>query len=176
MKRNDLNRFTDLHDIQMQIINELSRTGPAMFGALRPHDVATDHFTYHIKTVIEKGLVAVDRRNGKKYYVLTELGKRFADSFEFSKKKLLNQGMIITVFCVSKEVKGETKYLMSKRLYAPWRGHLGFPAGKVHFGETTFETARRELLEETGLEAQLELRQVIHYIDFDETGKLLRDI
>lgn len=40
-----------------------------------------------------------------------------------------------------------------KRRFAPSRGLYAFPGGRVEPGETLEEAARRELFEETGLEA-----------------------
>jgi len=49
-------------------------------------------------------------------------------------------------------VRGE-RILVVKRRYAPSRGLYAFPGGRVEPGETLEAAARRELFEETGLEA-----------------------
>lgn len=49
-------------------------------------------------------------------------------------------------------VRGET-LLLVLRANAPSRGYYAFPGGHVEPGETLEAAARRELLEETGLEA-----------------------
>lgn len=45
-------------------------------------------------------------------------------------------------------------------------GHWDFPKGHVEKGETEEETALREVLEETGLEARIvpEFRETVHYL------------
>jgi ADP-ribose pyrophosphatase YjhB (NUDIX family) len=50
-------------------------------------------------------------------------------------------------------LRGE-RVLLVKRGRAPSKGLYAFPGGKVEAGETLEEAARRELLEETRLEAQ----------------------
>jgi len=49
------------------------------------------------------------------------------------------------------EKDGERRYLLVKTK----SGHIGFPKGHVEYGETEKESALREILEETGINAQL---------------------
>jgi len=44
--------------------------------------------------------------------------------------------------------------LLVRRRYPPFAGYWSFPGGHVEPGESVLEAARRELLEETGLEAE----------------------
>jgi 8-oxo-dGTP diphosphatase len=45
----------------------------------------------------------------------------------------------------------EKSILLVRRLYPPQKGKWSVPGGHVELGESVLETARRELLEETGL-------------------------
>jgi 8-oxo-dGTP diphosphatase len=49
----------------------------------------------------------------------------------------------------------EGKVLLIRRKKPPFEGLLSLPGGKIGFGETVRESAERELLEETGMEARL---------------------
>ena len=60
--------------------------------------------------------------------------------------------------------KEPSKLLMVRRGSEPWRGLWTNPAGKVEDLETLEDAARREILEETGLEARI----VKHLCTFDE--------
>ena len=64
--------------------------------------------------------------------------------------------------------------LLVKRKKAPYKGHWSIPGGKQRLGETVTKAARRELMEETGVEVnELTLIDVIDIIVPDEEGKIL---
>jgi ADP-ribose pyrophosphatase YjhB (NUDIX family) len=57
---------------------------------------------------------------------------------------------------VSACVWRDGKVLLVERGKEPWKGKWSLPGGSLEFGETVREAARRELAEETGIEADLE--------------------
>jgi len=64
--------------------------------------------------------------------------------------------------------------LLVKRKKAPYKGQWSIPGGKQRLGETVTKAARRELMEETGVEVnELTLVDVIDIIVPDEEGKIL---
>jgi len=48
----------------------------------------------------------------------------------------------------------DLEVLLVKRRYSPFRGMWSIPGGHVEPGETILEAARRELMEETGIDAE----------------------
>jgi 8-oxo-dGTP diphosphatase len=52
-------------------------------------------------------------------------------------------------------VVDDGRLLLVRRLNAPREGLWAVPGGKVEFGETLAESARREVKEETGLEVEI---------------------
>lgn len=49
----------------------------------------------------------------------------------------------------------QQRVLLVKRRHSPHAGHWGFPGGKLEWGETMAHGAGRELLEETGVHAEM---------------------
>lgn len=68
----------------------------------------------------------------------------------------------LVIPAVSVALVEDGRFLLVRRGRPPSQGLYAFPGGKVEPGETLLDAARRELLEETGLEAG-DLVAVAHY-------------
>tara|TARA_B100001540_G_scaffold291859_1_gene289741 strand:- start:850 stop:1299 length:450 start_codon:yes stop_codon:yes gene_type:complete len=65
------------------------------------------------------------------------------------------------------------RVLLTRRAKPPRAGAWSIPGGAQHIGETIFETAHREVMEETGLLIKnLQLIDVIDLIDRDEENQI----
>ena len=61
--------------------------------------------------------------------------------------------------------------LLVQRGKPPRQGEWGLPGGAQHVGETVADTARREVMEETGIEIEvIGLLDIVDVIDRDEDG------
>ncbi|MDD3474766.1 MAG: NUDIX domain-containing protein [Candidatus Dojkabacteria bacterium] len=163
----------DLHKIQMLILRELLFKPNSTFTKLNIQGLTSDHFSYHINTLIKDEYV--EKKNGK--YSLTPKGKEYANQMDTDEALIEKQPKIAVIIVGIKEENGIKKLLIQERTKEPYYGYRGFITGKVRFGEKVLETARRELLEETGLICdELHLKNIVHnLVVLEESGDLVED-
>lgn len=159
------------HAAQMKILRHLLLSPHAGFAELQKQTALTsDHANFHIKKLVEEGFMA---KNADDKYVLTRMGKEYANRMDTDDNVIEKQPKLSVALIIEND---EGKYLAQQRLKQPYFGFWGRPTGKIRWGETMLEAAERELLEETGLVADLSVAGFYHKMDYDkETGDLLED-
>ena len=76
------------------------------------------------------------------------------------------------VGCLAVVRRGD-RILLAQRSVRPGIGRWGFPGGMQELGETVFQCARRELKEETGIDADpVAVLDVLDSLRHDEGGKV----
>ena len=160
------------HTAQMKILRALLMDSAKSFSELQKASTLTsDHANFHIKQLINAGLVAhVKKEYGK--YQLTRTGKEYANRMDTDEIIIEKQPKLSIVILLLNS-KGEK--LCQERLKQPYYGYWSHPTGKIRWGEEVLEAASRELMEETGLTAKLTVRGIEHRIDHDKAGHLLED-
>jgi 8-oxo-dGTP pyrophosphatase MutT (NUDIX family) len=161
-----------IHPVQLAILKELLFKPSARFTDLNVAGLTTDHFTFHIHQLVQSGLVA---KKGTAYVLTTE-GKEYANRMDTEKLLIEHQAKLSIKPVIIKTIGKKTLLLAQQRLKQPYYGLWGFPGGKIIWGETLFQAAERELIEETGLTGQMTFKGVQHKLDVT-TGdaKLLED-
>lgn len=167
-----MNLERKIHPIQARILRTLLFRPEARFSQLNTTKMSTDHFTFHLKRLVEVGLVEKTRKNS---YRLTSGGKEFANRFDTEEVVLEKQAKIGVLVGGVRKKNGQRQYLTQQRFKQPYFGFCGFLTGKVKWGETIFEAAARELEEETGLSGNLTLVGIQHKTDFSQKDQLLED-
>jgi 8-oxo-dGTP pyrophosphatase MutT (NUDIX family) len=160
-----------MHPAQVAILHALLFRPSATFAELQKASALTsDHFTFHLKQMAEQGLV---EKVAAKRYVLTAAGKEYANRFDTDARTIERQPKVSALLAIKNH---ENKWLCQQRLKQPYYGFWGRPSGKIRYGETVLECAARELLEETGLTADLQFQGIYHKMDYNQqTGELLED-
>jgi 8-oxo-dGTP pyrophosphatase MutT (NUDIX family) len=165
-----------IHDAQMSIIRALLFQPEAGYAELqKPTGLDSDHFKFHIARLVDLGLVE-KVKTGR--YRLSINGKEFANKLDTDTNTVERQPKISIIIVAPRLRKGTktTEVLMQQRLKNPYFGFWGKLGGKIRWGETVIEAARRELMEETGLEADLEYKGLYHKMDYrEDNGEMLED-
>ena len=163
----------DLHPFQIEILHSLLFADSLSFSELNKKvEITSDHFNFHIKQMLESGLV--EKQNNR--YKLTIKGKEYANRMDTEEKDIERQAKTAVLVIQTKKEGNNKKYLVQKRLKQPFYGYFMFMSGKVTWGETIEEAALRELKEETGLSGTVILKAIEHKQDYSKsTKKLLED-
>lgn len=161
------------HQTQIIILRHLLFVPQATFAELQKDgDLTSDHFTFHIKKLVESGYVEkIDAA-----YTLTPAGKEYANRMDTDENEIEKQPKISVVLVVEQHKNGRREFLAQQRLKQPYYGFWGRLGGKVRWGESFEEAAKRELKEETNLDADFMYRMIFHKRDYKKsTGELLED-
>ncbi len=164
----------DAHTAQAHILRHLLFVPKAQFSELqRQTGLSSDHFNFHIKKLIEEEYV----EKNEKYYLLTQKGKEYANRMDTDENEIEKQPKVSVVLSLERKNEyGEREFLFQQRKKHPYFDFWGRVSGKMRWGETIIDAAKRELKEETGLKADLEYKLLYHKRDFDKaSGKLLED-
>lgn len=165
----------NIHSAQTAILRELLFHPAAGFSELqKPTGLSSDHFSFHINRLVELGHVEKTAKHG--HYRLSAKGKEYANRLDTDNNTVERQPKAAVLLAIERQYQGERQILFQQRLKQPYFGFWGLPSGKLRWGETIIEGAARELMEETGLTAQLELKGVYHeHATQAESGELLED-
>lgn len=153
----------NIHEAQTRILRELLFVPAANFAQLqKPTGLDSDHFKFHIGRLVELGYVAKTDAG----YTLTQKGKEHANKLDTDTHTIERQ-LKLSVALIIEDDKG--RFLSQQRLKQPYFGYWGRATGKVRWGETFLEAAARELMEEAGLTADLEVAGFYHKMDYRES-------
>jgi 8-oxo-dGTP pyrophosphatase MutT (NUDIX family) len=165
-----LSHESRIHPAQTTILRDLLFIPTAKFTELRKATgLESDHVKFHIVRLVELGYVVKKDQS----YSLTQLGKEYANKLDTDKNQIERQPKSAIILVIENQ-KGEL--LAQERLKHPYFGFWGFAGGKIRWGETIIEAAARELIEETGLKAELTYKGVYHELTKSkETDEYLED-
>lgn len=161
----------EAHVAQMHILRRLLIDQIASFGDLsRAASLTSDHANFHIKKLLGAEMI---QRVPKSYgqYELTRKGKEYANRMDTDELVIEKQPKLV----VDIGIEHGGRFIFQERKKQPYYGYWGFPTGKIRWGETILEAAARELIEETGLTAELRIVGTFHKLDYDENAIVLED-
>lgn len=171
MKRKTALIDKQLHPAHVAILRVLLFKPVARFADLQKESgLSSDHFNFYLKQLLDETFIAKDDEGA---YGLTFKGKEFANRFDTDARIVERQPKVAVCLMITND---DGKQLVQQRLKQPFYGYWGRPTGKIRWGETIIDAAARELMEETGLTADLTYESVYHKADYNSsTGELLED-
>lgn len=150
-----------MHEIQARILKRLTLAEKLRYSDIKPPQVGGNHFAYHLKKVMDAGLV---EKTGV-FYKLTVKGARMSDRMSLKTFRKRIQPKIVTMI-VCRNERGEI--LLYKINRQPFFGKLTLPYGKLHCSEMVEDAALREVAEKTGLQAdKLDHRGEVYFLIYD---------
>ncbi len=162
-------------DYRGAILKKLMYRPKLRFTDMQLEDMSSKHFTYYLKKLLEEELIT---KKDSLYY-LTDKGKDFVARLDEANMQYEKPPKIsVAVFPERENNEGEKEILVNRRLKQPYYGKVGGFTGKVRFGESFEDTARRELLEEAGLTGDFSLvgiKRKFAYKMVDDEKKRVQD-
>lgn len=151
------------NDIQKSILKKFMYNGNLKYNQIWDKDLCNSNkFDYHLKLLIRQNLI----RKKDDFYELTPGGCQLIGSMDGDKIEVKKKP-IACVFIMGYDSVHD-KILVNIRKKQPFMDHLGIPGGKIELGNTVYDEAKREFLEETGLSGDLKLKLITNYITYDE--------
>ena len=134
------------HHIERSILAYLMVHEYARFRDLRPENVETNLFSYHLK-LLQKADYVTKTEQG---YTLSRSGLVYVDRVNIEQMRVRTQPKIITMLLVQ---DGYGKVLLQRRTKQPYINTWTLPYGKLHVDDlSVVDAARRESREKLGFD------------------------
>jgi ADP-ribose pyrophosphatase YjhB (NUDIX family) len=162
-----------VHKSQAIVLRDLLFVPSASFADLQKStNLSSDHFNFHLKKLVDTGFV----EKHESRYSLTNRGKEYANRMDTDENEIEKQPKVSVALLVERQNGDRREFIVQQRLKQPYFGFFGRLGGKVRWGESFEEAAKRELKEEAGLDADFTYGYVFHKRDYRKSdGSLLED-
>lgn len=140
-----------IKDHRRRILQLLMHNPVLPFNKLWNKEGRSNRFAYHMKSLENEELIKRVEGQG---YALTQKGKSYVAYLEGETGKRVK----LPLMAVATVIVKDDKILMFQRKKEPFYGYWGFQGGKIGFSDYILECATREIMEETGLTCDVELK------------------
>lgn len=141
-----VDQFIPEHHIQKHILSVLMHQQYARFRDMRPPNVDTNLYSYHLKLLQKRQMV----QKTDKGYCLDKAGLLYVDRVSLKSLNIRTQPKIITMIVLQ---NAEGDVLLQKRAKQPHIDTWTLPYGKLHIDDPSVQAAaQREAREKLGIE------------------------
>lgn len=137
------------HHIQKNIVYTLAFSDGMRFGELKPDELENKAFDYHLKKVVQAGLVE-KMADGR--YTLTSEGKRIGKGALKKQTRMIDRAYSTLLLAVRRADDGA--WLLMRRKSQPLRGLAGFMNAQPVADQDITDTALQVCREQTGLSGE----------------------
>ena len=148
------------HEIELHILKIFMYKKDLTYNQILDKKYPSNKFNYHLQKLIDEEIISKEKQN----YKLTPKGTQILSSLD---GQTLKQKRNPIVCCFILAVK-DNKILINKRLKQPFIDYIGIPGGKLDLGNNLRTQAKEELLDETGLYGELDLKVISNYVTFEK--------
>lgn len=162
-----------IHPAQSSVLYTLRHVTRARYGELRrPTGMESDVFKYHIKKLMSMKYVL---KMDDGLYELSVEGKEFANRLDERTGRSIEQPKPSMLMVVSCRQDNGRYFLAHQRTREPYRGFWGIASAPLLRGVPASESASRELMKQTGIDAQFDVVGTFRVIDKNTRGHILED-
>ena len=134
------------HHLQRAVVYHLAQDDNLRFSELKPAEIESKLFTYHLKKVVSAGYV-IKNEDGR--YSLTAEGRRLGIRVLSDFQTLADRAHSVLFLVIRR--KSDGAWLLYRRKIQPLVNRVGFMHCTPNAGESIFETATNICKERTGL-------------------------
>ena len=124
----------DMHFIRKHILRVVTYAEWVRFRDMRPKNVDSNLYSYHLKCLIKEGYIEHDTQKG---YRLSPAGMRFVDHISLESFEPRWQPKLLTMLVVVRD----GHICLWPKYKQPFIGSWSLPSGKVHFEDVSVERA-----------------------------------
>lgn len=148
-------------EIQQKILAKLIHNPGLSFNEIWDKNGESNLFNYHLQVLINLNFI-VKTENG---YFLTNEGKTYISAIDGETAKVKPRPIVCSFIIGFKKETDEI--LINIRKKEPFYDYVGIPGGKIDFGSSPMDSAKKEFMEETGLEGDLRLVGISNYNTYE---------
>lgn len=141
------------HHIQRSLVYKLALSSGLRFSELKPEGIENKLFDYHLKKVMNEGLV---EKTSEGLYQLTHKGRRTGSRILDKTEAIVDRAYSVLFLVIRR--KKDASWLLYTRKTHPLKDRVGFMHAAPNATEFSTQTATKDCQQKTGLECEFSVQ------------------